>query len=142
MPIPPVEVVQEKIEIKWATKADHNIQTLLRDLVYEKSEEYGVDYKLATSIITCEGGWENPRQCNGIYGCIAGQGHFQFIPSTWNSIIEADFTPIPDYCRTKEGVFISECNLIAGVWLLSVDGDTHWRTWSGHCYLPLLNQKF
>ena len=129
---------QQPSEIHWAVKSDFNLTTLIKNFVTSESEKYQIDPNVAFAIISCEGGFEDPQVCNNIYGCIAGQGHFQFIPSTWNNIIEADFTPIPDYCRTKTGVFISECNITAGVWLLSVDGDVHWRNWSGSCYLPKL----
>lgn len=133
---PPQDVMHSTVEIDWKAKSDFDMERLLRGFVYAKSEEFGVSYELARAIISCEGGWDNPSVCNGTYGCIAGQGHFQFIPSTWTNVINADFVPIPDYCRTRDGVFISECNLTAGVWLLAVDGDRHWRAWSGGCYLP------
>ncbi|KKK73459.1 hypothetical protein LCGC14_2893650, partial [marine sediment metagenome] len=103
----PKSIQNEPIEISWAAKSDFNLVTIIQNFITSESEKYQIDPKLSLAIVSCEGGFENPHQCNGIYGCIAGQGHFQFIPSTWKNIITADFTPIPDYCRTTDAVFIS-----------------------------------
>lgn len=129
----------EQIEIHWAVKSDFNLVTIIKNFVRSESEKYQIDPNVAMAIISCEGGFEDPKTCNNIYGCIAGQGHFQWIPSSWDNVINADYFPLPDYCRTTEAVFISECNIIAGVFMLSIEGDKHWRSWSGGCYLPKLD---
>lgn len=40
------------------------------------------ELKLAQTIISREGGWSDPTICNQEFGCRAGQGLFQVIPST------------------------------------------------------------
>ncbi len=127
----------EELKINLKPKAEFDLVGIVKAKITNEALSYGLDPILPLAIVKCEGGFESPEQCNARYGCIAGQGHFQFIPSTWRNIIEFKNTPLPEYCREREAVFISECNIIAGVWLLNQDGDRHWREWSGACYLPL-----
>ena len=133
-----ISTVAPAIPTLFLDNKDALLDTIVQDTIVEQSEIFGIDPNLAMSIISCEGGFETPGQCNATYGCVAGQGHFQFIPSTWQNIIDFNHSPLPSYCRNKEAVFVSECNIIAGAWLLSTDGDIHWRAWSGACYIPKL----
>ena len=102
---------------------------------------------LEFKIISCESNW-NPEVCNREYGCRGGMGLWQFISGTWNTTLirmEEAGVYLPDRCwkfvtlpvstERTEAVFDHECNLLAGRWLLRTDGDRHWRTWSGPCYL-------
>ncbi|HDY66246.1 MAG TPA: hypothetical protein ENH85_00490 [Candidatus Scalindua sp.] len=70
-------------------------------------------------IIHCESGG-NPKVCNKEYGCKAGMGLFQLIPSTVK------------YCEKKLGKsidpFNAEDNYECGVWLLENEGTRHWGT--------------
>ena len=74
---------------------------------------------LASKIIECESN-NNPDACNQKYGCDAGMGLFQLIPSTIK------------YCEEKLGVpidpFNSEENKLCGNWLLRNEGPKHWGT--------------
>jgi len=103
-------------------------------LLAEWAARLGVNYQLAHAIISCEGGFTNPKRCNESIGCTGGQGHYQIIPSTWAGIIADTSNPLPDYCRKADAVFISECNIAGGTWLLKRDGDRHWQPYSGWCY--------
>ena len=70
-------------------------------------------------IIQCESGW-NPTACNKQYGCQAGMGLFQLIPSTIK------------YCEEKLGKpidpFDANDNKECGNWLLTEtsQGYYHW----------------
>src|SRR3990167_11417338 len=74
---------------------------------------------LADKIIECESN-NRPDACNQKYGCNAGMGLFQLIPSTVK------------YCEEKLGVpidpFNSEENKLCGNWLLRNEGPKHWGT--------------
>lgn len=79
----------------------------------------GLDYEqaeLLSRIITCESGWQNI--CNQKYGCKAGQGIVQLIPSTVK------------YCEEKLGKPIDPFNeedaLECASWLLENEGVEHW----------------
>ena len=75
---------------------------------------------LASKIVECENPSGNPLACNQQYGCIAGMGDFQLIPST---VL---------YCEEKLGrhidPFIKEDNHACGMWLLENEGSYHWGT--------------
>ena len=104
-------------------------------LVVEQCKLFGADHDLALRIIPCEGGFSNPERCNDWLGCGGGQGHYQFIKSTWFSTQERMGDILPEKCREGDIRGDSDCNIIAGTWLLATDGDGHWRTWSGSCYM-------
>ncbi len=65
----------------------------------------------------------NPNVCNKEFGCKAGMGLVQLIPTTVK------------YCEEKLGrdidPFDPEDNLACGYWLLANEGIRHWETWSG-----------
>ena len=73
--------------------------------------------ELMGRIIYCESRG-NPEVCNKQYGCRAGQGLCQLIPSTVK------------YCEKKLGKkidpFNREDNLECGMWLLKNEGTYHW----------------
>tara|TARA_R100000750_G_C2340149_1_gene93844 strand:+ start:476 stop:931 length:456 start_codon:yes stop_codon:yes gene_type:complete len=75
---------------------------------------------LATIIISCENPSGIPTMCNQQFGCIAGMGDFQLIPTTVK------------YCEEKLGrpinPFIKEDNHACGIWLLENEGTYHWGT--------------
>ncbi len=77
---------------------------------------------LLNQIIECESGWRNV--CNAQYGCRAGQGVAQLIPTTVK------------YCETKLGKSIDPFNeqdsLECAAWLLSNEGSRHWGYPPGH----------
>lgn len=87
------------------------------------------DTKKAEAIVSCEGGFDNPSICNTTYGCSSGQGHAQFIPSTWSNIQKK---------IGVENVFNTSDNIKGLIYLLSTDGDKHWRPYSGSCWIPKL----
>lgn len=83
------------------------------------------------AIIACESGG-NPEVCNKEYGCGAGMGLCQLIPSTVK------------YCEEKLGKeidpFNPEDNLECGWWLLRNEGDKHWEA-SRKCWEKLLDKN-
>ena len=98
-------------------------------------------------IVWCESG-DDPKACNEEFGCIAGMGLWMFISSTWNKTLDRMIesgASLPYRCWEKvrlpiseertEVVFDAECNLLVGLWLYEMDGDVHWRPYSGKCYL-------
>lgn len=113
---------------------------------------------LLDKIVECESGGK-PKVCNKEFGCRAGMGLCMFISGTWNETLDRMSCSgkyniegcikayMPDRCWEKvhlpvslartEAVFDTECNLLAGAWLLKKDGDFHWRPYSGSCYLKL-----
>ena len=82
------------------------------------SLEYPNIQILASKIRTCENPSNDPLACNQQYGCIAGMGDYQLIPSTVK------------YCEEKLGrpidPFIKEDNHACGLWLLENEGTKHW----------------
>ena len=74
---------------------------------------------LVDDIIWCESRG-NPEVCNQEYGCKAGMGLFQLIPSTVK------------YCEEKLGrelnPFNENDNMACGMWLLKNEGTQHWGT--------------
>jgi len=78
--------------------------------------------RLATEIIRRESNWQ-PEVCNKRYGCMAGQGLFQLIPST------------VAYCEKKLKREIDPLNafqnLDCGWWLLVNEGIRHWEDPNG-----------
>ena len=74
---------------------------------------------LVDDIIQCESGGD-PEVCNQEYGCKAGMGLFQLIPSTVK------------YCEEKLGreldPFEAEDNMACGMWLINNEGTQHWGT--------------
>ena len=92
--------------------------------------KYGYkDVKKAEAIVSCEGGFNDPRICNREFGCRAGQGHSQFIPSTW-SWLQKEIG--------VQDVFDTSDNIQGLIYLLQKDGDRHWRPYSGACWVPKL----
>ena len=92
------------------------------------------DTAKAEAIVSCEGGFNDPHICNKQYGCRAGQGHAQFIPSTWANMENA--------IGVKD-VFDSSDNIQGLIYLLKTSGDQHWGTltteWgSARCWIPKL----
>ena len=98
-------------------------------------------------IIKCESN-DDPKICNLEFGCGSGMGLWGFIKSTWNETLDRMFeaeAELPERCWEKivspisenrtEMVFDAECNLLVGLWLYDMDGDIHWRPYSGKCYL-------
>ena len=75
--------------------------------------------ELMVEIIECESGGD-PKVCNQEFGCKAGMGLCQIIPSTLK------------YCEEKLGrkldPFNPEDNLECGVWLLENEGCGHWNS--------------
>jgi len=73
---------------------------------------------LVERIIHCESGG-NPKICNKQYGCYAGMGLFQLIPSTVK------------YCEEKLGrkidPFDANDNTTCAMWLLENEGLSHWK---------------
>jgi len=85
----------------------------------------GLDYDqaiLIDKIIERESGG-NPSICNQQFGCKAGMGLTQLIPSTIK------------YCEEKLGKkidpFNPEQNLECAIWLLTNEGIKHWESYSG-----------
>ena len=74
---------------------------------------------LIDDIIWCESRGD-PSVCNQQYGCKAGMGLFQLIPSTVK------------YCEEKLGrdidPFNENDNMACGMWLLKNEGTDHWGT--------------
>ena len=83
-------------------------------------------YPKLDKIITCESQWIN--QCNQKYGCKAGIGLGQLIPSTKR------------YCEEKLRMSINPFderdNLICSLWLYLYEGNSHWKQ-SEKCWKPL-----
>jgi hypothetical protein len=83
------------------------------------------------AIIACESGG-NPEVCNEEYGCGAGMGLCQLIPSTVK------------YCEEKLkkeiDPFNPDDNLECGWWLLINEGDKHWEQ-SRYCWEKLLKEN-
>ena len=103
---------------------------IVMDWIYYWSDYYGYDdIKKAEAIVSCEGGFDDPAICNKQYGCRAGQGHAQFIPSTWAGLQKV---------IGVENVFDTSDNIQGLIYLLQRDGDRHWRPYSGHCWVPKL----
>ena len=79
--------------------------------------EYPDVYVLASKIKECESG-SNPDVCNKDFGCKAGMGLFQLIPSTIK------------YCEEKLGreidPFNAQDNTDCAIWLLKNEGSFHW----------------
>lgn len=75
--------------------------------------------ELAERIIWCESR-NNTTVCNAEFGCRAGMGLFQLIPSTVK------------YCEEKLGKkidpFNAQDNIQCGMWLLENEGTAHWGT--------------
>ncbi len=83
--------------------------------------EDGSNYEelvLLNKIIECESNWRNV--CNAKYGCRAGQGVAQLIPTTVR------------YCEEKLGKkidpFCINDSVECAVWLLENEGHRHWGT--------------
>jgi len=78
----------------------------------------GDDTELVQRIIFCESGG-NSNVCNKQYGCYAGMGLFQLIPSTVK------------YCEEKLGKkidpFNKRDNTECAIWLLENEGTSHWN---------------
>ena len=72
---------------------------------------------LIERIIHCESGGD-PKVCNKEFGCCAGMGLFQLIPSTVK------------YCEEKLGreidPFDTDDNTACAMWLLENEGTKHW----------------
>ncbi len=89
----------------------------LGDLINEDGSNYP-QVILLGEIIRCESHWKNV--CNQRYGCNAGQGIAQLIPSTVK------------YCEKKLGKpinpFNQEDSLECAMWLLMNEGSFHWGT--------------
>ena len=77
------------------------------------------------NIIDCESKWDNTR-CNEEFGCKAGKGFGQIIPTTHK------------YCETKLERSLNLDNpldnLHCSLWLYVYEGVRHWEEWSGHCW--------
>jgi len=58
-----------------------------QEYLISQCKKFKVDPKLCLAIVSCEGGFDNEKKCNYQYGCSSGQGSWQFIPNTWNSVI-------------------------------------------------------
>lgn len=73
---------------------------------------------LIDRIIHCESGGD-PKVCNQEFGCYAGMGLFQLIPSTVK------------YCEEKLGreidPFDIDDNIACAMWLLENEGVKHWE---------------
>jgi hypothetical protein len=91
--------------------------TSLGDLISIDSQNYS-QVLLLDKIIDCESNWKNI--CNQKYGCNAGQGIAQLIPTTVS------------YCDKKLGRKIDPFNeqdsLDCAMWLLENEGYHHWGT--------------
>ena len=89
----------------------------LGDLISEDGSNYP-QVILLGEIIRCESQWKNV--CNQKYGCNAGQGIAQIIPSTIK------------YCEEKLerkiDPFNERDNLDCAMWLLVNEGWEHWGT--------------
>ena len=112
-----------------------------QEFAISQCERFGADPMLGLAIISCEGGLDNPSKCNYEYGCSGGQGPWQIIPKTWdNTIIEmAKLGLLEPECINTESVFIMECNLTVGAYILATKGTDPWGTadtaWgSNHCW--------
>ena len=108
-----------------------------RELIICFAQRYGANPQKAVAIVSCEGGFSDPGICNKTFGCASGQGAFQFIPSTWANVILAH-PFLPNSCHSADSVFDFRCNVDAGTWLLAVEGDSHWKPYSGACWLSRL----
>jgi len=85
---------------------------------------YAHNWQQVYDIQKCESGYDS-EVCNAEFGCIAGMGLWQIIPSTLK------------YCEKKLGreldAFNAEDNNDCGLWLLENEGDRHWEM-SKHCW--------
>lgn len=77
-------------------------------------------------IITCESRWRNI--CNQKYGCYAGIGLAQIIPSTWK-LVQKNGLGVEDPFNEVE-------NLKAAIWLYEVYGNKPWLQ-SAKCWQDL-----
>jgi len=75
-----------------------------------------LDYPELYDIIVCESNWRNV--CNQKYGCPAGQGIAQIIPSTWE-FVQANGVKVGS-------PFNEEDNLKAAIWLYERYGNKPW----------------
>ena len=104
-------------------------------LVDKWSEHYGhTNTHKAKAIISCEGK-NDAGVCNYEYGCAGGQGHFQWIPSSWISICEGELG-LTDRANSSQ-------NIQCGIYTLQKYGDSHWgsmTSWWGskRCWNPKL----
>lgn len=71
-------------------------------------------FALALEIVKREGGWNDPKICNRVSGCTAGQGHFQVIFSTERTCEK--------YFGREMSMLDSYDNIDCGVWLLTERG--------------------
>lgn len=119
-------------------KINYNADPIIKErqeFIVKQCEIFGVNPFLALNIISCEGGFRDPENCNNQFGCSGGQGPWQFIKSTWFSTQARMGDILPIECREGDMRGTFKCNAMAGAWLLATDGDGHWREWSGSCYL-------
>ena len=112
------EIVARKAPIANDLDSKFGLNETVISLVDEWSEHYGyTNTHKAKAIISCEGK-NDAGVCNYEYGCAGGQGHFQWIPSSWASI-----------CVRELGltnVFDSSQNIQCGIYTLQKYGDSHW----------------
>lgn len=91
-----------------------NFLVAMASPVFIKPVTYG---SLIERIISCESGGD-PKVCNKQYGCYAGMGLFQLIPSTVK------------YCEEKMDKridpFNKQDNTECAMWLLENEGTRHW----------------
>jgi len=99
-----------------------------QDFVISQCERFGINPSLCLAIIACEGGFFSERIVNKTFGPSGGIGHWQFLQRTYNKTIQRMGDLAPEECRNPEAVFVSHCNLLAGAWLLSMDGTGPWGT--------------
>lgn len=117
-----------------ATEAMAVPESPLDALIRAKSSEFEVNLALVREIIRRESGFV-PDVCNRQYGCKAGQGLMQLIPSRVKE------------CSQRLGreidPLIAEDNLDCGLYLLQQDGIRHWSDpdgkWGSGDYSAFLN---
>jgi len=116
-------------EISACPVVENEVIKLNDALVAEYAVKYGANVSLALAIVECESEFE-AGICNEQYGCDAGMGLYQFIPSRWEETIRQMGVlgePVAS-CTGFSRVFDAECNAMAGAWLLANEGSTHWGT--------------
>ena len=99
-------------------RAVSGIKNPYSKLISAKAEKYKADPELLTEIIRRESNFD-PKVCNKEFGCNAGQGLVQLIPSTVKNCEKR--------LEIKIDPFNPEDNLECGAFLLGTDGIRHWE---------------
>lgn len=103
----------------------------IKAYIRETARRYGVDEEKALRIAECESNFQNV--CNYEYGDIGGMGIFQFIPQSWDYVM--------DKMEIKNGdPYDIKLNIEAGVYLFATEGESHWGKSAG-CWQKNISPK-